>query len=44
MHNTFKKRFKTLSNKLKTIPVNNVLKELGFPDNWHIDNDKIEQL
>lgn len=43
MHNTFRKRFKTLSNKLKTIPVNNILEELGFPKNWHIDNDKIEQ-
>lgn len=44
MHNTFKKRFRILGNKLKTIPVNNILKELGFPDNWHIDNEKIEQL
>lgn len=44
MHNTFKKRFRTLGNKLQTIPVNNVLKELGFPENWHVDNDKIEQL
>lgn len=44
LHNTFRKRFRTLAKKLNTIPANNILKELGFPENWHIDNEKIEQL
>ena len=44
LHNTFKKRLKRLDNKLTTISINNILQELGFPENWHIDNEKLEQL
>lgn len=43
LHNTFKKRIRTLANKLTTISINDILKELGFPENWHDNVDKIEQ-
>ena len=43
LHNTFKKRIRTLANKLTTISINDILKELGFPENWHNNFDKIEQ-
>lgn len=44
LHNTFKKRLKRLDNKLQTISINNILAELGFPQNWHIEIEKIEQI
>lgn len=43
LHNTFRKRLRTLSNKLVTISINDVLTKLGFPENWHIDTNKLEQ-
>lgn len=43
LHNTFKKRIRTLANKLTTISINDILKELGFPENWYNNFDKIEQ-
>ena len=44
LHNTLRKRFRTLGKKLRTIPINNILNELGFPNDWHINNNKLEQL
>lgn len=44
MHNTLRKRFRNLSNKLTTISINIILKELGFPETWLVNNKKIEQL
>lgn len=43
LHNTFRKRIKILANKLRTISINNVLLKLGFPENWHIETDKLPQ-
>jgi len=43
LHNTLLKRFKTLSSKLNTISVNDVISTLGFPNDWHIFTDKIDQ-
>lgn len=35
LHNTIRKRFNQLSNKLNSIDINTVLRSLGFPDDWH---------
>ena len=43
LHNTSRKRIRTLSNKLKTISINDVLSKLGFPNDWHLTVDKIDQ-
>lgn len=43
LHNTLRKRIRLLTNKLTTISTNDILKELGFPENWHISTGKIEQ-
>lgn len=43
LHNTLRKRIRILTNKLTTISTNDILKELGFPENWHISTGKIEQ-
>lgn len=43
LHNTLLKRFKTLSSMLNTISVNDVIYTLGFPNDWHIFTDKIDQ-
>lgn len=42
LHNTLRKRFGVLSNKLKTISINDVLDELGFPKDWNTV-EKLEQ-
>jgi len=43
LHNTLLKRFKTLSSKLNTISINDVICTLGFPIDWHVNSDKIDQ-
>lgn len=42
LHNTIRKRFKTLDNHLESISINSILELLGFPDDWHL-GPKIEQ-
>ncbi|GAB2499333.1 Abi family protein [Alkalibacterium psychrotolerans] len=44
LHNTILKRFKHLDNKLTTICANDVLETLGFPLDWHVETEKINQL
>lgn len=35
LQNTIRKRMKNLDNKVKSIDINKILEELGFPKNWH---------
>lgn len=37
LHNTIKKRVKTLDNQLTSISINNILESLGFPNDWHLN-------
>ena len=41
LHNTIRKRTKRLSNVLTSISVNHILHTLGFPDDWHINTEKL---
>ena len=43
LHNTLLKRIRTLSSKLNTISVNEVICTLGFPEDWHLNTEKIDQ-
>lgn len=36
LHNTVRKRMRTLSNGLQSINMNHILNLLGYPDNWHL--------
>lgn len=42
LHNTIIKKMTVLSKQLKTIHVNNILLELGFPENWYKEEKKIK--
>lgn len=43
LQNTVRKRMNTLDNKLKSININCIIKELGFPNNWHKTTSVLEQ-
>ncbi|WP_314060508.1 Abi family protein [uncultured Vagococcus sp.] len=43
LHNTIRKRFCTLENRLHSISINDVLKSLGFPNDWHKTAPKLSQ-
>lgn len=43
LHNTIRKRIKSLDNHLHSIPVNSILDTLGFPGDWHILLPKLPQ-
>ena len=43
MHNTILSRTKTLQNSLKTIEINKVIEQLGFPRDWANQTDKLDQ-
>lgn len=42
LHNTIRKRMRTLSNHLNSIELNDVIKLLGFPNDWQ-DTPKLDQ-
>ena len=42
LHNTFKKRVKTLNNRLDSIEINIILESIGFPNNWHIEVETLQ--
>ena len=41
LNNKFRKSMHILANHLRSIDINTVLKELGFPDDWHVNNRRI---
>ena len=41
LNNKFRKSMHILTNHLRSIDINTVLKELGFPDDWHVNNRRI---
>jgi abortive infection bacteriophage resistance protein len=43
LHNTLLKRIKTLNTKLNTISTNEIISTYGFPKDWHLNVDKIDQ-
>lgn len=43
LHNSLLKSFKNLSKKIESIDFNNILNEYGFPNNWHIETEKLPQ-
>lgn len=43
LHNTLRKRMNNVSNQLHTIDLNDILKELGFPNDWNKNVKKIVQ-
>ena len=43
LHNTIRKRMRTLSKGLKSIDINHILKALGFPANWHTTSQVRQQ-
>ncbi len=43
LHNTLLKRIKNLENKINIIPVNTILQSLGFPNDWHLSTQKMNQ-
>lgn len=42
LHDTIRKRMNRLNNCLKSIPTNNILRTLGFPDNWNSISDRMQ--
>lgn len=42
LHNSIRKRFRTLNNNLSTIDINKIILSLGFSENWH-NVDKLTQ-
>ena len=43
LHNTILKRTKTLSRNLRAISVNEILLKLGFPEDWHLKEQRLSQ-
>lgn len=43
LHNTIKKRVKTLDKRLKVININIILRSLGFPNDWHKNAPTLKQ-
>lgn len=43
LHNSILKRIKRLSKNLHTISINEILSQLGFPEDWHLKEQKIDQ-
>jgi len=43
LHNTIRKRMRTLSNSLQSITMNDILTLLGFPDDWYLTSQIRQQ-